>query len=43
MHYEVSINSLSLLDLTCDALKAILAALGVDGRDQGGAAAHDGP
>src|SRR5208337_3041929 len=43
VHYEGSINSLPLLDLTCDALEAILAALGVDGRDQGGATAHDGP
>ena len=43
VHDEVSINRLPLLDLTCDSLEAILAALGVDGRDQGGTTAHDGP
>jgi hypothetical protein len=43
VHYEVSLNSLPLLDLICDALEAILATLGVDGPDQGGATAHDGP
>ena len=42
MHYEVGISRLPLLDLTCDALEAIVAALGVDGREQGGATAHDG-
>ena len=34
IHYEVSVNGFPLRDLTCHALKTILHALGVDGRDQ---------
>ena len=30
-HYEISVNGFPLRDLACDALKAILAALGVNG------------
>ena len=40
--YEVSVNRLPLRDLTGDALKAILTALGVDGGDQGGTTSYKG-
>ena len=42
-HHEVSIDRLPLRDLTCDALKPILAALGIDGGDQRGSTPYKCP
>ena len=42
-YHEVGVNRLPLRDLTRDALKAILAALGVDGGDKRGATPYKGP
>ncbi len=42
-HDEVSINSLALRDLTCDALKSILAMLGIDGRRERGGTSYKRP
>jgi len=42
-HHEVGINRLPLRDLTCNALKTILVALGIDGGDKRGATPYEGP
>jgi hypothetical protein len=36
-------NRLPLRDLTCDALKTVLVALSIDGRDKRGATPYEGP